>query len=123
MTKQAAWLRAVESEWNRKSILGKVLTETTFKQVMFVVSDESGVSQKKLKSDDRTQHLSLARHVVYYLLRKQGLGVTLIGKLMGKDHSTISHGSNKISKLRVVSKSFNQTVRTMEVRIKEALSG
>jgi chromosomal replication initiation ATPase DnaA len=29
---------------------------------------------------------------VYYLARKQGISLSVIGRIMGRDHTTVAHG-------------------------------
>jgi chromosomal replication initiator protein len=64
-----------------------------------VVSDYFNVSEQLLLSPNRSKRVALARMVVMYLAREYtNMTLSQIGQdLGGRDHSTISHGANKIA--------------------------
>jgi chromosomal replication initiator protein len=57
-----------------------------------------GVSPAELRSSRRTRTVALARNVVMYLARKHtNLSSTEVGRLMGKDHTTVLLACQKIA--------------------------
>ena len=79
---------------------GGVRPQLNLKQIMGVVSEYFNVSELLLLSPNRSKRVALARMVVMYLAREYtNLTLSQIGEeLGGRDHSTISHGANKISR-------------------------
>lgn len=77
---------------------GGVRPQLSMKQIMNVASDYFNVSVPLLLSPNRSKRVALARMVVMYLAREYtNLTLSQIGQeLGGRDHSTISHGANKI---------------------------
>jgi chromosomal replication initiator protein len=75
-----------------------VRPQLTLKQIMSVVSEYFNVSESLLLSPNRSKRVALARMMVMYLAREfTNLTLSQIGaELGGRDHSTISHGANKI---------------------------
>ena len=72
----------------------------SIKQVIGVVGDYFNVSEQLLLSPNRSKRVALARMVVMYLAREYtNLTLSQIGAELGnRDHSTISHGVNKIAR-------------------------
>ena len=72
----------------------------SIKQVISVVGDYFNVSEQLLLSPNRSKRVALARMMVMYLAREYtNLTLSQIGAELGnRDHSTISHGVNKIAK-------------------------
>lgn len=79
---------------------GGVRPQLNIKQIMGVVSEYFNVSETLLLSPNRSKRVALARMVVMYLAREYtNLTLSQIGAELGnRDHSTISHGANKIAK-------------------------
>jgi chromosomal replication initiator protein len=78
---------------------GGVRPQLSMKQIKGVVSDYFNVSEQLLLSPNRSKRVALARMVVMYLAREYtNMTLSQIGQdLGGRDHSTISHGANKIA--------------------------
>ena len=79
---------------------GGIRPQLSIKQIMSVVSEYFNVSEQMLLSPNRSKRVALARMVVMYLAREYtNLTLSQIGaELGGRDHSTISHGANKIAR-------------------------
>ena len=79
---------------------GGVRPQLSIKQIITVVSEYFNVSEQLLLSPNRSKRVALARMVVMYLAREHtNLTLSQIGaELGGRDHSTISHGANKIAR-------------------------
>ena len=61
----------------------------TPEQIIKQVSEETGVSVPKIYEKNRSQYVFRARLRVYKLLRELGLSYPEIGKLLGRNHTTI----------------------------------
>jgi chromosomal replication initiator protein len=79
---------------------GGVRPQLSIKQIITVVAEYFNVSEQLLLSPNRSKRVALARMVVMYLAREHtNLTLSQIGaELGGRDHSTISHGANKIAR-------------------------
>jgi chromosomal replication initiator protein len=71
------------------------------KQVVAQVADYYQIKTSDIYGDRRIKNLAFARQIVMYLLRKEvQLPLKEVGRVLGgRDHSTILHGQDKISKL------------------------
>jgi len=79
---------------------GGVRPQLSIKQIIAVAVEYFNVSEQLLLSPNRSKRVALARMVVMYLAREHtNLTLSQIGhELGGRDHSTISHGANKIAR-------------------------
>jgi chromosomal replication initiator protein len=71
------------------------------KQVVTQVADYYQIKTSDIYGDRRIKNLAFARQIAMYLLRKEvQLPLKEVGRVLGgRDHSTILHGQEKISKL------------------------
>jgi len=78
---------------NKKSV--------TIEAVLHAVSDRFNVSISQIQSKSRTRSLALPRQIVMYLSRKlTNMSLTEIGGFLGgRDHSTVIHSDEKVTKL------------------------
>jgi chromosomal replication initiator protein len=76
-----------------------VRPQLNIKQIITVVSEYFNVSERLLLSPNRSKRVATARMAVMYLAREYtNLTLAQIGaELGGRDHSTVSHGANKVS--------------------------
>ncbi len=67
--------------------------------VVEAVSSQFGVPVEAIKGRKRDKKTAQARQVTMYLLREESqLGLSTIGKILGgKDHTTVSHGCDRIA--------------------------
>ena len=89
-----------------KELVEKVLVQnqeehgrkTNPKEIISIISKETGIKQKQLKGENRKQQVVLARHLTMYFLKTQTtLSYEEIAHLLGKkDHTTVMHGVQKI---------------------------
>ncbi len=76
---------------------GNITTEAMVDKIISVVSKKYGVIPADIQSKKKTDAVSKARHVAIYLTRKiTGLSTPEIGKIFGKDHSTVIASCNKV---------------------------
>ena len=87
--------------------------------IMNAVSRYYGIKLSLLKSTTRVKPVSLPRQILMYLLRTEmNLSLNDIGSLLGgRDHTTIIHGVDKISKLVEVDEKTKQDVFKIKQRI------
>ena len=78
---------------NKKSV--------TIEAVLHAVSDRFNVSISQIQSKSRTRSLALPRQIAMYLSRKlTNMSLTEIGGFLGgRDHSTVIHSDEKVTKL------------------------
>ncbi len=67
--------------------------------VLNIVSDVSGIPVEDIVSKSRKKEVATLRHAVSFLLRKQGLTTSAIGKIINRDHATVICGSRKFKDL------------------------
>lgn len=60
--------------------------------IVRIVAGEFGVPEAAIYSDSRRAEFATARQVVMWMAHRRGLGVAAIGRALGRDHSTVSHG-------------------------------
>jgi len=78
-----------------KSSIADILSGTepinvTVEKVLSAVSQSFGVPQTELKGKKRTKEIAFARHVAIYIIRGiTDLSLPAIGKIFGRDHSTV----------------------------------
>jgi chromosomal replication initiator protein len=96
----------------------ELITSDSIKKV---VSKHFNVRISDLKSDKRTKHLTLPRHIAMYLCRRlTGLSLIDIGRDFGKkDHTTVMHACDKIQEAIQTDPSFEGIVNQLIKEIKE----
>lgn len=70
-------------------------------QIVKIICETYGVTLKDLTGKSRTQTLVVPRQLAMYVLRQDsGLNLESIGQLLGgRDHTTVMHGIEKVTKL------------------------
>lgn len=68
-------------------------TKLRYNDIMYAVSESTGVPIEQISSKCRTKQLCTARFIAYYFLYFQG-GMTLveIGKKLHRTHASVLHG-------------------------------
>ncbi|MBR5144679.1 MAG: chromosomal replication initiator protein DnaA [Clostridia bacterium] len=76
---------------------GNIPNDAMVEKILLHVSKKYGVSIEDIKSKKKTDSIAGARHVSIYIIRKlTDLSLKEIGKIFGRDHSTIISSINKI---------------------------
>ncbi len=80
------------------------------------------VNLAELKGDKRTQDIVYPRHVAMYLARElTDVSLPKIGaKFGGRDHSSVIHAKDKITKLLVEDREAFNLVQDLTARIKQS---
>jgi chromosomal replication initiator protein len=89
-------------------------------EIMKVVSDVHDLTVDQLKSKRRTQDLARARQIAMYLAREMtGSSLNQIGRAFGgRDHSTVSHAYQKITKDMKTDPRFRGAVLDIQDRVR-----
>ena len=98
---------------------GNIPNDAMVEKIILHVSKKYGVSIDDIKSKKKTDNIANARHVSVYLIRKlTDLSLKDIGKIFGRDHSTIISSVNKIElNIRTV-KNYENEINTLIKEIK-----
>ena len=81
-----------------KPLLGEINEESnTLDGLQGMVCQQFNLAPKDLASRSRTKELSRARQVYMFLARKCGYGVADIGRSLGRDHTTVLSGLQKVA--------------------------
>lgn len=92
----------VEDETNVEFVsdLNSKQLEFEIQKIIENTSNAYGISIEDVLGDRRQKETVLPRHIIMYKLRKElELSFPKIGKIFGKDHTTIIHAFNKIEKM------------------------
>lgn len=66
--------------------------------VMRYVGEGYGLTKAEILGRRRSQNIAEARAVAYFLVRKYGLSLPAIGRIFGRDHSTILSGIRSVAR-------------------------
>lgn len=58
------------------------------------VSAATGISANEIMGRKKWGQISAARQMVYYIALRNGLSLPAIGRVFGRDHTTVLHGIN-----------------------------
>ena len=76
---------------------GNIPNDAMVEKILLHTSKKYGVSVDDIKSKKKTDSIANARHIAVYIIRKlTDLSLKEIGKVFGRDHSTIISSINKI---------------------------
>lgn len=84
------WKGAVRSDAGHGT---PYLTDTAFRKVVHEVAERRGIIPKLITSDSNARIASIPRQEVMWRLRQLGYSTIQIGRALGRDHSTVIHGS------------------------------
>ena len=98
---------------------GNIPTDAMVEKILKHVSRKYGVSVEDIKSKKKTDSIASARHISIYIIRKlTDLSLKEIGKVFGRDHSTVISSINKVElNIRTV-KNFESELNTLLKEIK-----
>ena len=98
---------------------GNIPTDAMVEKILKHVSKKHGVSVEDIKSKKKTDSIATARHISVYIIRNlTDLSLKEIGKVFGRDHSTIISSINKVElNIRTV-KNFENELNLLIKEIK-----
>lgn len=104
-------LQDIISPNEKKVITGDFIVE--------IVAEHYNITTADIYSKDKSRNVSYPRQIVMYLCRKlTDLSVTEIGKILGnRDHSTVLHGFDKVSKDMASDASLHNTIDVLIKKI------
>ena len=110
------------SEALKDIISSKNNREVTPELILDIVSEHFGVSIVDLKSNKRNADISTPRQIAMYLIRSMtDTPLKSIGIFLGgKDHSTVKHGVDKITKEVTTDETLSNTVSIIKKKINPA---
>ncbi|MBI3397570.1 chromosomal replication initiator protein DnaA [Candidatus Woesebacteria bacterium] len=84
----------------RGDTLSGPVTKATPSDIVGAVSEYFSVGKRQLLGASRSKPIALPRQILMYLLRTQlGLPLEEVGRLVGRDHTTVMHAVNKVTNL------------------------
>ena len=76
---------------------GNIPNDAMVEKILKQVSKKHGISVEDIKSKKKTDSIATARHISIYIIRKlTDLSLKEIGKVFGRDHSTVISSINKV---------------------------
>ncbi len=98
---------------------GNIPSDAMVEKILLHTSKKYGISVEDIKSKKKTDSIASARHIAVYIIRKlTDLSLKDIGKVFGRDHSTIISSVNKIDiNIRTV-KNFENEINSLIKEIK-----
>ncbi len=112
-------------ELAKKAMSGSYPTERsqsiTLELIMDVTASYFHLTSNDLFSKKRTQDIAFARQIAMYLCREMtDTSLINVGKFFGgRDHTTVLHACEKISKSRQSDKKIDKTLNDLTVRIRQ----
>jgi chromosomal replication initiator protein len=88
-----------------KSLLGKGEVETTNiksnpQEIINAISKHFSLGKRSLLGDSRARPVARPRQILMYFLRTQiGLPLDEVGRIVGRDHTTVMHAVDKITQM------------------------
>lgn len=93
----------------------------TLRLILEAVAEHSGLSEVEIVSDRRTPRTSLARQTIYALARRlTTMSMPVIGRLMGRDHTTVLYGARRIEDRAAIDPVFAEELMALEAAIRAA---
>jgi chromosomal replication initiator protein len=105
-----------------KDIPEMAATRVTIDMIVSAVADFTGISSTEIIGDKRSRAVVEARHLTMYLARElTDLSLPKIGeRIGGRDHTTVLHAVEKITKLIQQDRSIYNRVQLVTTKIKNA---
>ena len=100
---------------------GAAAPEVTIARIQDAVSQRFGVTLEELVSPRRSQAVAYPRQVAMYLSRElTDASLPAIGREFGRDHTTVIHAKDKITRMIREDRSVYNLVQELTARIKQA---
>lgn len=88
-TNRSHWIKA-----------GTIIPTASIEEVLQVVSDVTGVTIEDMKGKKRTREVVDSRHMFFFICKRHAVqSLEIIGRTIGKHHSTVVHGHQKTQDL------------------------
>lgn len=90
-------------------------------QIKVIIAEEFSILPEMLIGPRQSDYVSTARHVLSVTLYGMGLSCVAVGKIVGKDHSTVLHSIRVYHNLCTTNDLFNLKATIVEKRVKETI--
>ena len=98
---------------------GNIPTEALVEKILMCVSKNFDVTVEDIKSSKRYESIVNARHISIYIIRElTELTTTSIGKIFGRDHSTVLTSLSKVKLLMQTKKNYKADINRIIAEIK-----
>lgn len=93
----------------------------TLRLIIEIVSQHYGLREIELIADRRAQPAAMARQVVWALARRlTPLSLPVLGRRMGRDHSTVLYGADRVEARAVRDVAFAEELLALEAGVRAA---
>jgi len=92
----------------------------TIDKILSMVSQKYGITVDDLKSRKRTSNIASARHISVYIIKKlTDRSLPAIGRVFGRDHTTIINSIETVEKRMATEPAFDNEIKDLINRIKK----
>ncbi|MBE6621964.1 MAG: chromosomal replication initiator protein DnaA [Ruminococcaceae bacterium] len=101
-------------------MVGSESVTVTIDKILNAVSTHYGLTVEDLKSRKRTSNVAFARHVAIYMIKKlTDRSLPAIGRVFGRDHTTILNSIDTVEKRLATDTSFESEVKELIRTVKK----
>ncbi|MBQ7847399.1 MAG: chromosomal replication initiator protein DnaA, partial [Clostridia bacterium] len=101
-------------------VVGSESVTVTIDNILAAVSSHYGLTVEDLKSRKRTSNIASARHVAIYMIKKlTDRSLPAIGRVFGRDHTTIINSIDAVEKKLASDSSFDSEVHELLRTVKK----
>ena len=101
-------------------VVGSEPVTVTIDKILSMVSQKYGVTVEDLKSRKRTSNIASARHISVYIIKKlTDRSLPAIGRVFGRDHTTIINSIETVEKRMNTEPAFDNEIKDLINRIKK----
>lgn len=92
-------------------------------QIKVIIAEEFSILPEMLMGPRNSDYVSTARHVLSMTLYNLGMSCVAVGKIVGKDHSTVIHSKRVYHNLCNTDAFFKLRANNVESRVSAAIFG
>ena len=98
---------------------GNIPKDILVSRILSTVSKRNGITVEDITSKKKTDNIANARHVAIYIMRSlTDMSLKDIGKIFGRDHSTVLSSLNKVETNIKTKNNYERDVNDMIKEIK-----
>ena len=75
-----------------RAAISNITSRATVRQIAQQVCEVTGANYAAIMGPNRAAHLCRVREVIYYIATREGFSLPQIGRVFGRDHTTILSG-------------------------------
>ena len=104
--------------WASLELLGKEPGKARHQEIIRLVEHAFEMTLKQIRSPRRDSRLITPRHILCFLLRRHtNLALASIGKIVGRDHSSVVHAVSHVEERIERSEKWREVVGRLEAEI------